>query len=175
MDISLYKKVQSNLKKCGCDYIEWTPALMEEFAQRLSELNHKWGYQLATCGEKIDIERYGIKHNKCVDDELIVRLSHSDTKLLDYLGMSIQSFIMDYGIPDGAIELGNNMYAIRTKNRKDKGQRQFCGCIASKDIGEYNTCAHQCEYCYANASKEIAASNLERHKLNPFSETITGR
>ena len=54
-DIVLYKKVENNLKKSHVNYTEWTTAQMEEFAQRLSELNHKWHYQLATCGEKIDL------------------------------------------------------------------------------------------------------------------------
>ncbi len=33
---------------------------------------------------------------------------------------------------------------LRTKKLKDKGQRQACGCINSKDIGQYNTCPHEC-------------------------------
>ncbi|MBQ9645094.1 MAG: DUF1848 family protein [Prevotella sp.] len=76
-------------------------------------------------------------------------------------------------MPRGPIILPNNTYAIRGDNR-DKGQRQFCGCIVSKDIGEYNTCPHLCEYCYANASKEVAVQNYENYELNQFSETITG-
>lgn len=46
------------------------------------------------------------------------------------------------------------------------------GCMVSKDIGEYNTCPHLCEYCYANASKEVALRNWKRHLNNRISETI---
>jgi hypothetical protein len=77
-------------------------------------------------------------------------------------------------LPEDAIILPNNTYATHGDNR-DKGQRLFCGCIVSKDIGEYNTCPHLCEYCYANSSKEIAVRNWKEHKKNQFGETIKGR
>ena len=65
------------------------------------------------------------------------------------------------------------MGATRGDNR-DKGQREFCGCMKSKDIGEYNTCIHLCEYCYANTNKQIAVKNYNLHKENLLAETITG-
>ena len=78
-------------------------------------------------------------------------------------------------VPASAIQLSETQYALKKRDNRDKGQRQFCGCILSKDIGEYNTCPHLCEYCYANASKEVAVRNWKEHKMNPLGETITGK
>jgi len=178
-DIATYKKVKSNLEKSRISYREWTEPQMEEFARRLSELNRKWHYQLATCGEKIDIERYSIQHNRCVDDELMIRFAHHDKALMDFLGVEIKtvenSLFGTEPVPASAIRLSETQYALKKRDNRDKGQRQFCGCILSKDIGEYNTCPHLCEYCYANASKEVAVRNYKEHKMNPKGEMITGK
>ena len=179
-DILSYRKVQSNLQKANINYIDWQKEQMQEFAQRLSVLNQKWDYELATCGEKIDLTEFGVKKNHCIDDELIIKLAYDDKKLMDYLKVKLfpmprpSLFGETESLPRNAIKLPNDMYALHGDN-KDKGQREFCGCIKSKDIGEYNTCVHGCEYCYANASKEKAIANLQSHKKNPFAETITGR
>lgn len=37
-----------------------------------------------------------------------------------------------------------------------------------------HTCAHLCEYCYANATKQTALNNRHAHLRNPLAETITG-
>ena len=143
------------------------------------ELNKRkgWNYKLATCGEK---GRYpGVEPNHCVDDELIIRRAYHDKELMAFLKASIKPmpkqdlFGESEPLPADAIILGNGQYATRGDNT-DKGQRQFCGCTVSKDIGEYNTCPHLCEYCYANASKSAALKNWERHKTNELGETITG-
>jgi hypothetical protein len=45
---------------------------------------------------------------------------------------------------------------------KDTGQRELCGCMVSKDIGEYDTCLHLCKYCYANVSEKVVKENFKR-------------
>ena len=179
-DIALYKKVKSNLEKNNVNYREWDIPQMDEFANNLSKLNKRWNYQLATCGEKIDIEKYGIHHNRCVDDDLMILFAHHDKVLMDFLGVEIKTIESSlFGaepIPANAVQISDTQYAIKKKNNQDKGQRQFCGCMVSKDIGEYNTCPHLCEYCYANTSKETAVRNWRQAKeTNWISETITGR
>lgn len=163
-DIGIYKKVENNLIKENIDYVEFTQETMIEFAKGLRALNKKWNLDLATCAEKFDLDKYGIMHNKCIDDDLMIKLFSRDKELMKTLGVEVcEPSLFDTG------------EIIKTKNLKDKGQREACGCIMSKDIGEYNTCPHECVYCYANTSKETAFKNYKSHTANPVAETITGK
>lgn len=167
-DIGVYKKVQSNLNRSNIKYSEFDNVSMNEFANGLTELNQKWQLETGTCAEKIDFAKYGIIHNKCIDDELMKRLFNDDIKLMEFLGYELKKADL--------FDTKEDLVPIKKRNLKDKGQREFCGCIFSKDIGEYNTCLHLCEYCYANTSKKVVLDNYNRIKDNrQTSETITGK
>ena len=55
---------------------------------------------------------------------------------------------------------------------KDKNQRKECGCMASIDIGMYNSCANGCKYCYANHSFSAVRKNICSH--DPASPLLYG-
>ncbi len=176
-DIAMYRKVKANLDASSVKYHEWTDEQMAEFAERLVALNQSngWNFELATCGEKNSFP--GVAHNHCVDDALMIRRAYQDKELMQFLKAETHPMPQPdlFGdtapLPADAILLPNGLYATRGDNR-DKGQREFCGCMKSKDIGQYNTCIHQCLYCYANTSVESAMKNYQKHKDNPLGETI---
>ena len=154
IDIYSCRKMQKKLLVFGGR--EFSEGGQIKFAQGLAELNNDLALGLATCGELADLSLYGIKHNKCVDDDLMVRLFHDDAKLMDFIGA-------EYDMIDG--------WTIK-KSKKDKGQRKACGCVVSKDIGMYNTCPHLCKYCYANSSESIVRRNYTKHFQNLFSDSL---
>lgn len=51
-----------------------------------------------------------------------------------------------------------------TSLAKPSPTREGCNCVASIDIGEYDTCPFGCAYCYATRSQQSALASLKRHE-----------
>ena len=56
-------------------------------------------------------------------------------------------------------------YNIFNKDIRDDN-RLYCGCMKCVDIGQYDSCIHNCAYCYANINKKKAFENYKKHNQN---------
>ena len=45
------------------------------FVEKLAQIGRKHGIGIASCAEKLDLQKYGIRHNCCIDKDLIERIT----------------------------------------------------------------------------------------------------
>ena len=82
----------------------------------------------------------------------------------------------EYGIGHACCiyrEILEELTGFHIKAVKDPNQRPECGCIASIDIGMYNTCTNGCRYCYANSNAARARRGCAEH--DPKAPLLIGK
>ncbi len=90
VDVRAYRKVQSNLvKEIACfnkenvESAEMTNVQITEVVEGLVKLRDIWEQEgwpltLATCAEELDLDSYGIEHNRWIVGDLMIRVFADD-------------------------------------------------------------------------------------------------
>lgn len=135
----LAEKLSGYTEKVIISFVDCYSKIKTRFQEnQISELTQDKMRQLGIALKQI-AEKHNLKIESC-----------SETINLD-----------DIGIPHGHCIDGDLINRICKKNyifQKDKSQRNECGCVTSIDIGSYNTCRHNCAYCYATWNGNIPNS-----------------
>ncbi len=138
-----YKKTKRNMEAAAqCFGFQW-----QESESLPDDLLKAFGIKLA------EIARgYSMQLKVCSQKKLLVPGLVEEARCVD------------------AERLGRIAQRSLTQSIKLQGNRKECGCFASKDIGEYDTCPHGCVYCYAVQQREKALDHYKAH--DPTSEFL---
>ena len=111
------------------------------------------------------------------DKEEQVNIAKAFSKIGKDNGMKIHAccekeYLKDYGLDiTGCMsqEIVEKAVGNRLNVPKQNIKREGCNCVLGNDIGAYNTCAHLCKYCYANANSSLVRENMKKHiPTSPF-------
>lgn len=132
-------------------------------ADKLSNYTNKVIISFIDCYPKIK-KRLLDEHISELNQEQMRSLSLELKKIAQKNHLKIESCsekinLDDIGIPHGHCidgELINLICGKKYVFTKDKNQRKECGCVTSIDVGSYNTCKHNCSYCYATWNYRVS-------------------
>jgi DNA repair photolyase len=79
--------------------------------------------------------------------------------------------LSEYGISHKGCIDKDHMTSLNAPSELSPPLRDRCKCVKNIDIGSYDTCDHNCIYCYANASSD---ENRKRKVYDPEGELLFG-
>lgn len=77
--IDIYKETKRNAAALNIKELSFEE--MIEVSKKLSEIAKKYNIIIESCSEKIDLDKYGIKHTSCIDGNLVAELTGQDPKV----------------------------------------------------------------------------------------------
>jgi DNA repair photolyase len=141
---SIAKRLASYTNKCTISFIDFYKKTERNLKQTTAvELNESEIWYISKAIAEI-AKGYGIEIQSCAEKYDLESLGIKH-------GSCVDSFLIE------------NIIGFPIESKKDKNQRKECGCIESIDIGEYNTCGHNCLYCYANFNSDEVQKKKEKH------------
>lgn len=129
-------KLENHTEKCIISFLDYyskirSRLIFNGIPEVQEQQMHEFAFYLSAIGNK-----YDIKVESCCEE------------------IDLSSVGIEHGHCINA-DLINRICPMQYDFKKDKSQRQACGCIESIDIGSYNTCRNGCIYCYANWKEKV--------------------
>ncbi|GAT62973.1 DUF1848 domain-containing protein [Paludibacter jiangxiensis] len=160
--------------------IDYHVKYFEELAKRLSGFTKRCVISFIDNYQKTERNLKGTYARELTETE-IYKITDKILPIAQQYGMIIQTCsenidLESHGIGHGKCidnEIVEELLGSKIHISKDKSQRKECGCVQSIDIGEYNTCGHNCLYCYANFNNDVVLKNRLKH--DPESPLLTGQ
>lgn len=147
--------------------LKWHIKQFESLCKKLSCYTNKVVISFLDEYKKLDKSKF-----RTLTFEEMQQLGKAFAKIASEYGLVIQTCAENIdikGVVKGACidkTLIEQICGHQLNVKKDKTQREACLCSQSVDIGEYDTCCHFCEYCYANNNKLNIKNKLKQHKTN---------
>lgn len=137
-----YEKTRRNMR--GTGQISLTEELIRAAAARFAAAARRYGMEIVTCAEKIDLSDYGIEHGACIDKEYIERLLGCRLKGRKDPGQRRECGCME-SVETGTYHTCRNgcryCYANDSPGRVrenvlkyDESSPLLCGCLQDRDI-----------------------------------------
>ncbi|NVK64605.1 MAG: DUF1848 domain-containing protein [Flavobacteriales bacterium] len=159
---------------------EYHVKYFEKLAQKLHRHTERCTISFLDLYKKTERNLKGTSARELSEYE-ILKLSKELKRIAKLYNLKIETCAEDIDLEEYGISHGkciDNLLIERIIGgklsvKKDKNQREACGCIESIDIGAYNTCLHKCLYCYANFNNDIVKENWNDH--DPDSSLLFGQ
>ena len=120
-----------------------------------------------------------------INEYAIMELSKFISDVANFCNIRVSTCCENYDLSQFGIIKGkcidddriSNILGFNIKSKKDRNQREYCGCIESYDRGAYNTCLSHCIYCYANYSQDKVKSmtSMYNEKSPILCDTINNK
>lgn len=150
---TLARRLHGHTNKCVISFVDLYRHL-SKVSRELQFLPLGISEQYELAGRFAEIaDRYGLKLETCAE------------------AVDLSQFGIDHGkCIDGA--LFEKLIGQPLNLGRDPNQREACGCMASVDIGMYDSCGNGCRYCYGNHSAAAVRKNRLAH--DPASPLLYG-
>lgn len=160
--------------------VSWHIEQFHSIASQLKGYTNTCVFSYIDLYEKVKNNISGLGIRSCIHEEMeTIALAFSSIAKANNLiletcaeEIDLAKFCIEHGhcIDGGLIE---KLTGRKLNAKKDKNQREVCGCLESIDIGQYNTCLHGCKYCYANFNPQSVRTFSMMH--DPESPLLIGR